>query len=86
MKPEQIEKYRKAADEGTTPDSENPLFLFQGTATKLLVMALNGEFDFATLARRELADRGLNLKGEWIGFQKEQQQKPKPKRKKGRHL
>ncbi len=84
MKPEQIEKYRKAADEGAIPDSENPLFLFQGTATKLLVMGLNREFDFAGLARAELADRGLNLKGEWVGFNKKQLEIAK--RKKGRHL
>jgi hypothetical protein len=85
MKPEQIEKYRKAADEGTIPDAENPLFLFQGISTKLLVMGLNKEIGFAELARHELSARGLSLKGEWVGFDQKPQHK-KPARKKGRHL
>ncbi len=85
MKQDQIEKYRKAAEEGTIPDEENPLFLFSTTANKLLVMGLNKGFDFNVLARRELAERGLNLKGEWIGFQQKEVRK-KPQKKRGRRL
>ncbi len=85
MTPDQREKYNKAAMDGSTPDGENPLFLFQGTATKLLVMGLNKEFSFATLARQELENRGLNLKGEWIGFNNDIGRK-KPVRRKGRKL
>lgn len=68
MKQEQIDKYRKAADDGTIPDAENPLFLFSGIPDKLLVMGLNKEFSFTELAKMELANRGFNIKGEWIGF------------------
>jgi len=84
MKPEQIEKYRKAAEEGTIPDNENPLFIFSTTSNKLLVMGLNQEFNFTEMAKHELAARGLNSKGEWVGFNK--QKREKPQRKKGRHL
>lgn len=85
MTPDQREKYNKAAMDGSIPDGENPLFLFQGTATKLLVMGLNKEFSFTMLARQELENRGLNLKGEWIGFNKNISRK-KPALKKGRKL
>ncbi len=85
MTPEQIKKYTQASEDGTITDHDNPLFLFQTTSAKLLVMGLNKEFSFASLAKKELADRGLNLKGEWVGFH----QRPGrlfPARKKGRHL
>jgi hypothetical protein len=85
MTPEQLEKYNRAAIDGSIPDDENPLFLFQGASTKLLVMGLNKEFSFTTLARMELEYRGLNLKGEWAGFNKNISRK-KPGRKKGKKL
>jgi len=75
MKPGLTEKYKQAAEDGSIPDNENPLFLFQGTTTKLLVMGINKEFSFAGLARQELANRGLNMKGEWIGFKNAAQRK-----------
>ncbi len=85
MTPEQIKKYTQASEDGTIPDQENPLFLFQTTSAKLLVMGLNKEFSFTSLAKKELADRGLNLKGEWVGFNQHPGRKT-PARKKGRHL
>jgi hypothetical protein len=85
MKPGLTEKYKQAAEDGSIPDDENPLFLFQGTTTKLLVMGINKEFSFAELARQELANRGLNLKGEWVGFKNAAAQR-KPARRKGKKL
>lgn len=85
MKEGQIDKYRNAADDGSIPDAENPLFLFQGTSVKLLVMALNKEFSLNELAKRELTERGLNIKGEWVGFD-HKGVKQKPADKKRRHL
>jgi hypothetical protein len=85
MKPDQIKKYNKAAMDGNIPDDENPVFLFQDTATRLLVMGINREFNFTLLARQELENRGLNLKGEWVGFNKNIS-KRKPTRKKGKRL
>lgn len=85
MTPEQIKKYNKASVDGSIPDHENPLFLFQATSAKLLVMGLNGEFSFKVLAKQELTDRGLNLKGEWIGFHQQPGRK-KPAWRKGKSL
>lgn len=68
MTEDQIRKYNRAAEEGTIPDAENPLFLFSITHTKLLVKLLSGKLDVEQLVRMELRNRGLNDKGKWIGF------------------
>lgn len=49
-------------------DEENPGFVFSLTNTKVLTEALQGEFDLVYLVRRELANRGLDSKGKWVGF------------------
>ena len=36
--------------------------------TKVLAAAARGEFDLNRLAREELAARGLDRQGEWVGF------------------
>lgn len=51
-------------------DDINPRFIFSLTATALLVEALRGDFDLKKLIRRELANRGLNAEGNWVGFDK----------------
>jgi len=51
-------------------DDINPRFIFSTTATALLVEALRGDFDLKLLIRRELANRGLNGEGNWVGFDK----------------
>ena len=51
-------------------DDINPRFIFSTTATALLVEALRGDFDLKQLIRRELANRGLNTEGNWVGFDK----------------
>jgi len=50
-------------------DDENPGFVFSLTNTKVLREALQGEFDLVYLVRRELANRGLDSKGKWVGFE-----------------
>jgi hypothetical protein len=52
----------------TNTDDKNPDFVFQGTATELLVMAIRGEIDMNARAARELAARGLDKSGNWVGF------------------
>jgi hypothetical protein len=47
----------------------NPNFMFQGTATDLLLKAAKGQIDLNALAKQELASRGLGVRGEWIGFE-----------------
>ena len=54
----------------TMTDDTNPRFVFSTTATELLSKAANGEIDFNQLARQELANRGLNTDGKWVGFEK----------------
>lgn len=49
-------------------DDENPDFLFSTTWTSLLVKIAKGQVDAERLARIELANRGLDLNGNWIGF------------------
>jgi hypothetical protein len=50
------------------PDSLNLRFLFSLTRTELLVDAINGRIDLEWLARQELANRGLDASGKWVGF------------------
>ena len=51
-------------------DDINPRFIFSTTSTALLLEALRGDFDLKQLVRRELANRGLNSEGNWVGFDK----------------
>ncbi|MGP8216767.1 MAG: hypothetical protein ACLQQ4_14475 [Bacteroidia bacterium] len=51
-------------------DEIDPRYIFSMTATQLLTEALKGEFDITYLIRRELANRGLDKEGKWIGFDK----------------
>ena len=51
-------------------DDINPRFIFSTVATALLVEALRGDFDLKQLVRRELAKRGQNAEGNWVGFDK----------------
>ncbi len=50
-------------------DEENPDFLFSTVWTNLLVKIAKGEVDAEFYARKELANRGLDLNGNWIGFE-----------------
>ena len=76
MTPEQINKYRQAAKDGSLPNEENPLFLFSTTSTNLLAKLLSKEINLTTLIRMQLRERGVNDKGQWIGFEKAMQQMP----------
>ena len=50
------------------PDEKNPEFLFQTTDGDLLVQIANHVVDPVFWARKELANRGLNRLGQWVGF------------------
>ena len=50
-------------------DDYDPRFMFSMTKTGMLVAAVRGEINIAQLVKDELANRGLNWKGEWIGFE-----------------
>lgn len=64
------ETYKQAAVFGTIKDEFNPNFLFSTDADKLLVMLINGEINPVELAKKELRNRGLDMAGNWIGFNK----------------
>jgi hypothetical protein len=49
-------------------DDDNPSYIFTGTSSKLLGEAIEGDFDLIYLVRRELANRGQDSKGKWVGF------------------
>ncbi|HRE97760.1 MAG TPA: hypothetical protein PK637_13405 [Flavobacteriales bacterium] len=51
-------------------DDENPTYIFGSTNNRVLVDAMKGEFDLIYMVRRELANRGLDSDGKWVGFDK----------------
>lgn len=69
LTPTGIEKLRLSSNFASRPDDVNPKYLFTQTATALLVEALRGDFDLKALIRAELANRGQDNKGNWVGFE-----------------
>ena len=51
------------------PDELNPQFLFSSIHSDLLIKAVNNQTDLLQLAKRELANRGLDNHGKWVGFE-----------------
>lgn len=56
-----------------TPLMIEALEYVQTFPAKLLVAALRGDIDLNALARVELANRGLNREGRWVGFERARQ-------------
>lgn len=52
------------------PEDENPNYLFTGIATVLLTQVIKKEISPFKLACKELMERGLDINGQWIGFEK----------------
>lgn len=70
QKHEQCKEWDKAATAGTISDTENPLFLFSTIDVNLLLKVASGEICATFLAQRELANRGVDKNGKWVGFDK----------------
>ena len=51
------------------PDELNPDFMFQMTDQALLLQVAKDELDPVVLVKKELAARGVDSNGAWIGFQ-----------------
>ena len=49
------------------------LGFIQTALNKVLAAAARGELDLNNLARKELANRGLDKQGQWVGFDKANQ-------------
>jgi len=64
----QITEWRRAAMEGTLPDEENPLFIFNSTSTNLLIKMVTGEIDAVKLMLHQLGSRCYDQAGRYKGF------------------
>jgi len=49
-------------------DEENPEYLYSTVPTKLVAQIANGKVDANEYAKREMANRGFDKRGKWIGF------------------
>jgi hypothetical protein len=68
MTAQDFQQLQIAADNGTIKDAVNPVFIFSLTATELLSKIVSGEIDAVEFAKYELANRGLDNTGKWVGF------------------
>lgn len=59
--------------EAATTFTVDELGFIQLALNKVLVAVANGELDLNNLARKELANRGLDKQGQWVGFDKAHQ-------------
>ena len=59
--------------EAATTFTVDELGFIQLALNKVLVAVANGELDLNNLARKELANRGLDKQGQWVGFDKANQ-------------
>ncbi len=50
------------------PFTVDEIGFIQIAETKVLAAVARGEIDLNRIAREELANRGLGLHGEWVGF------------------
>lgn len=57
----------------TTQFTVDEVGFIQIAATRVLTAVARGEFDLNRLAREELASRGLDTNGVWVGFDKANQ-------------
>ena len=55
------------------PFSVDEIGFIQIAEAKVLAAVARGEIDLNRIAREELANRGLGLNGEWVGFEKARQ-------------
>lgn len=53
-------------------DDLNPAYIFSLTHTELLCRIVSGELDATELARKALAERGVDHHGKWVGFKTKQ--------------
>ena len=50
--------------------TQDELLSIQTLPIKLILAAANGQIDLNAMARDELANRGLDVTGKWVGFEK----------------
>jgi len=77
-----LEKMNEMVGDGNIneSDDDNPIYMFQGMSTKLLIKIASGKINAQEYAKHQMAQRGFGKKGEWVGFdQAEKIWKPKVK-------
>ncbi len=62
-------RQRVQAELASGDDLKNPAYLFSCTATSLLLAIADGLIDPVRLAHEQLANRGLDENGQWVGFE-----------------
>lgn len=65
-----MERIREGKNE-RLPDDKNPIYLFSTTDTELLLAIVKDSIDPKKLAMKELQNRGLNMDGRWVGFNRD---------------
>lgn len=60
----------KNAGYSAGPFSVDEIGFIQIAPAKVLAAVARGEIDLNRIAREELVNRGLGLRGEWVGFEK----------------
>lgn len=65
-------KEKKAKEHVPSDDSDelNPQYIFNLTATELLLAIARGNINVVERAKKELANRGMGRDGVWVGFAK----------------
>lgn len=71
-KKEQFENWLAGSRIGKIADDVNPAFTFQMTHKEILVKIISGEVSPTFLASMELANRGCDKAGNWVGFDEAQ--------------
>lgn len=51
-------------------DDHNPDYMFSLFPKEILIGIIEGSIDAKKYAKLQLKNRGLDLKGKWVGFQK----------------
>lgn len=69
MKKKSLKQQHAEYQDPHIPDDENPHYIFCLANSNMLATILKGDsFSLEYLAKREMANRGLNADGAWIGF------------------
>jgi hypothetical protein len=72
--PAQLTAEKFAIANSMPPDEA---MILQGVDRRILIAAAQGKIDLNAMAREELANRGLDQRGEYVGFRKSFQVLPK---------
>lgn len=65
---EKYDNLKDASHSGALSDETNPIFMFSTCESDILVLIAQGKIDPVWFAKKELANRGQNTKGQWVWF------------------